>query len=301
MSSQVKNYRNAIKKLLSRESIESILYTAINTPVSKEGDLQFSAFQRNLLQNVFPGFTYEFCSTSTATTTADGELVAMTAVNLNLPDDVLLSYMENYQHDKLTPLVYANPGRCLSYTHVCRPELVKNHPMFINHCHKYGVYHDLSVGFIYPGHERTFIVFDYMGDEHHTNWAAFNHIKLELASFPFALAWLYRDKRFDSASLERMLKSLVGLTESKFLNLRKYINASHQNLQDQANDLGIKYGTLKDSLSEIKNQKFENENADRNVKTAPLRSLEQRYSFLKLLGDHTTELKAAVIPSYWPS
>ena len=301
MSSQVKTYRNAIKKLLKRESIESILYMAINTPVSKEGNLQFSAFQRDLLQNVFPGFTYEFCSTSTATTTADGELIAMTAVNLNLPDDVLLSYMENYQHDKLTPLVYANPGRCLSYTHVCRPELVKTHPMFINHCHKYGIYHDLSVGFIYPGHERTFIVFDYMGDEHHTNWAAFNHIKLELASFPFALAWLYRDKRFDSASLDRMLKSLTGLTEGKLLNLRKYINASHQNLQDQANDLGIKYGTLKDSLSEIKNQKFENENADRNVKTSPLRSLEQRYSFLKLLGDHTTELKAAVIPSYWPN
>ena len=174
--------------------------------------------------------------------------------------------------------------------------------MFRNHCHKYGIYHDLSVGFIYPGHERTFIVFDYMGDEHHTNWAAFNHIKLELASFPFALAWLYRDKRFDSASLERMLKSLTGLTESKLLNLRKYINASHQNLQEQAIDLGIKYGTLKDSLSEIKNQGGRDEKAtNRNSKTTPLRSLEQKYSFLKMLGDHTTELKAAVIPSYWPS
>lgn len=301
MSSPVKTYRNAIKKLLSRETIESILYMAINTSVSKEGDLQFSAFQRDLLQNIFPGFTYEFCSTSTATTAEDGELVAMTAVNLNLPDEVLLSYMENYEHDKLTPLVYANPGRCLSYTHVCRPELVKTHPMFINHCHKYGIHHDLSVGFVYPGHERTFIVFDYMGDKHHTNWAAFDHTKLELASFPFALAWLYRNKRFDSGSLERMLKSLTGLTESKLLNLRKYINASHQNLQDQAIDLGIKYGTLKDSLSEIKNQNPQNEGHGLNSKSTPLRSLEQKYAFLKMLGDHTTELKAPIIPSYWPS
>lgn len=300
MLNQIKSYNNSVRDLLKSDCLEHIIFMAKQASKSKEGDIEFSEFQQSILQKSLPGFTYQFCSTSTATTSATGALIDITSVNLNLPDDVLLSYLANHQYDELTPLVYANPGRCLNYTHVCRQELVKDHPMFINHCHKYGIHHDLSVGYIYPGHERTFIVFDYMGDEHNKNWAMFNHVKLELLSFPFALAWLYRNKKFDLAKLERMMFSLEGLTEGKFLNLRKYINSPRQSLQDQAADLGIKYGTLKDSLSEIRNQILDKTGeTSPTTKNVPLRALEEHYNFLRMLGDNTTELKPALRPPFW--
>lgn len=291
-----KLYKNSVRDILQAEVLQSIIDTGKDLPVTSDGDLAFSSFQRDVLQKAFPGFTYEFCSTSTATTSDEGALVGITSVNLNLPDDVLMSYLANVQYDELTPLVYANPGRCLSYTHVCRKELVKEHPMFINHCHKYGIYHDISVGFIYPAHEDTFIVFDYLGGDHHENWAAFDHIKLELASFPFALTWLYRNKRLDFSKLQKMMNLLSGMTETRLLNLRKYINAPHQNLKEQAQHLGIQYGTLKESLGKIKSQTFSSEELGNNM---PLRALETPYSFLRMLGDHTAELNAAKTPEYW--
>lgn len=290
---------NSIRNLLKADSLQSIVDKTVSTAVTPEGDLEFSAYQQESLQRVLPGFTYEFCSTSTATISSQGELVGITAVNLNLPDDVLMSYLANVQYDELTPLVYANPGRCLSYTHVCRKELVQDHPMFINHCHKFGIHHDISVGIIYPGHENTFIVFDYMGDEHHQNWAAFDHVKLELASFPFALAWLYRNEKIDLAKLKSMFDSLSGMTETRLLNLRKYINAPQQNLQEQAKSLGIQYGTLKESLGLIKRLTFADKDLEgASSQTIPLRALEVPYGFLKMLGDHTVELAPAKAPSW---
>jgi len=293
----MKSDRHAVRDLLKSDCLAHILHMAINAPRSKEGNIEFSHFQQTILQKYLPKFTYQFSCTNTVTTSAKSELKEITSVNLNLPDETLLSYIVNVQYDELRPLVYANPGRCLNYTHICRQELFKDHPMFLNHYQKYGIHHDLSVGYIYPGYELTFIVFDYLGDNDNKNWALFNHMKLELMSFPFALAWLYRNDKLDLPKLERMFLSLEGLTESKLSNLRKYINAPHQNLQNQADDLGIKYGTLKDSLSEIRNQILEKTGyAAKDRKYVPLRILEEHYSFLRMLGDNTVELKLPEMP-----
>jgi len=193
--------------------------------------------------------------------------------------------------DDLSPLVYANPGRALNYTHVYQSDRLENHPFFVKHCRKFGIHHAISVGFFYPGHESTFLSFDYLGDEANVNWVPFNHVKIELASFPFALAWLYRFGIFDQTRLKKMFFLLSGLTESRLLNLRKYINSPLQNFDQQANDLGIKASTLKDDLAMIRDRtilKLEIQ-TDPNRNT-PTRLLDQHYGFLSILGDHTAEL-----------
>ena len=294
-------HKNAVKNIYSAHSIQEIIEVTLKENLSKAGDDNFAKFQKTILEKCLPGFTYEFFSKSTASLCSEGGVLSMSAVNLNLPDEVLFSYLANYQYDELTPLIYANPGRSLSYTHVCPQELVEQHPMFINHCYKYGIYHDTAVGFIYPGHDKTFIVFDYMGDKGNTEWTNLDHTKLELCSFPFALAWLYRLGLFDESKFRSMLTTLVGFTESSLLNARKYINAPHQNLKDQATDLGIKYGTLKDSLGSIKTELIEKLNLHVDAsKNIPLRVLDKNLSFLEMMGDHTTPLKPPLKPPFWP-
>jgi hypothetical protein len=137
----------------------------------------------------------------------------------------------------------------------------------------------MSVGFLNPGHESTFLSFDYMGDENNVDWVPFNHVKIELASFPFALAWLYRSGVFDELRLKKMYLLLSGLTENRLLNLRKYIN------------LGITASTLKEDLAMIRDQTIlKLELKTDPTRNTPTRLLDQHYGFLNLLGDHTTEL-----------
>ena len=132
MQGSSRQYRHAIKTLLARDSLDEILRMAKDTPISKEGDLEFSAFQNRVFEDIFPDFTYEFCTTSQIKLSEKGEMAGISTVNWNLPDECLMSYMMNAQYDSLSPLVYANPGRALNYTHICRPELREEHPFYIN-------------------------------------------------------------------------------------------------------------------------------------------------------------------------
>jgi len=144
---------------------------AQKTPVTPEGNLEFSAFQNRVFEDIFPDFTYEFCTTSQTKLSKKGELLDITTVLWNLPDECLISYMQ---------------GRALNYTHVCRSERLEDYPFFTNHCLKFGIHQAMSVGFLNPGHESTFLSFDYMGDKNNIDWIQFDHVKIELASFPFA-------------------------------------------------------------------------------------------------------------------
>ena len=291
MQGSSRQYRHAIKTLLASDSLDEILRMAKDIPVSKEGDLEFSAFQNRVFEDIFPDFTYEFCTTSQIKLSEKGEMVGITTVNWNLPDECLMSYMMNAQYDSLSPLVYANPGRALNYTHICRPELREEHPFYINHCLKFGIYQGMSVGFLNPGHESTFLSFDYMGDENNEEWVTFDHTKIELASFPFALAWLFRSDVFDELRLKKMFLLLSGLTESRLLNLRKYINSPLQSFEQQAQNLGIRASTLKEDLGIIRDKTIVKlglkVDSSRNT---PTRLLDQHFGFLSLLGDHTAEL-----------
>lgn len=294
MSAHSKQYKNSIKNILSKNSLDEILEQAKITSLTPEGNVDFAAFQNRIFEDIFPDFTYEFSSTSQIKLSEKGEMQDIIAVNWNLPDDVITSYMMNAHLDELSPLVYNNPGRALNYTYVCSSERVEDHPFFVNHCHKYGIYHAIGVGFLHPGHETAYLSFDYLGDKSNIGWIQFNHIKIELASFPFALAWLYRFGAFDETRLRKLFLLLSGLTENRLLNLRKYINSPLLSFDQQATDLGIKASTLKDDLAFIRDQTI----IKLGIKTdpnrnTPTRLLDQNYGFLSLLGDHTAELKSA--------
>ena len=294
MSGLSRQYKHAIKQLLVPDSLDEILRMAKKTPTTPQGDLAFSAFQNQIFEDIFPDFTYEFCATSQVKLTEKGDILNIVTVSWNLPDECLMSYMQHAHLDELSPLVYANPGRALNYTHICRVERVEDHPFFVNHCLKFGIHQGMSVGFLNPGHESTFLSFDYLGDENNVSWVPFDHIKIELASFPFALAWLYRSGAFDELRLKKMFLLLSGLTESRLLNLRKYINSPLQSFDQQAADLGITASTLKEDLATIRDKtilKLElKTDPSRNT---PTRLLDQHYGFLNLLGDHTAELVGA--------
>lgn len=291
MSGVSRQFKHAIKKLLTSDSLDEIILMAKKIPVSPEGDLEFSSFQNRVFEDIFPDFTYEFCTTSQTKLSEKGDILDITTVSWNLPDECLISYMQNAHLDTLSPVVYANPGRALNYTHVCRTERLEDYPFFINHCLKFGIHQAMSVGFLNPGHESTFLSFDYMGDENNVDWVPFNHVKIELASFPFALAWLYRSGVFDDLRLKKMFLLLSGLTESRLLNLRKYINSPLQSFDQQAADLGITASTLKEDLAMIRDQTIlKLELRTDPTRNTPTRLLDQHYGFLNLLGDHTAEL-----------
>lgn len=291
MSGVSSQYKNSIKRLLAPESLDEILRVAKTTPLTREGNVAFSEFQNRVFEDIFPDFTYEFCTTSQIKLSEKGDILDINSVAWNLPEESLLSYMQNAHLDDLSPMVYANPGRALNYTHVRRAERIEDHPLFVNHCLKYGIHHVISVGFLNPGHESTFLSFDYMGDIDNRNWVSFDHIKIELASFPFALAWLYRSAIFDELRLKKMFSLLSGLTESRLLNLRKYITSPLQGFDQQAKDLGITASTLKEDLATIRDRTIIRLGlkTDPNRNT-PTRLLDQHYGFLSLLGDHTAEL-----------
>lgn len=291
MSGSSRQFKHAVKNLLKAESLDEIFEMAKRLPGTTEGNLEFSAFQNSVFERIFPDFTYEFCTTSQITLSDKGEMLGLVTSNWNLPDECVTSYMQHAHLDGLSPLVYANPGRALNYTHVYQGDRLENYPFFVKHCHKFGIFHAISVGFLYPGHESTFLSFDYLGDELNQNWVPFNHDKIELASFPFALAWLFRSDVFDEKRLKKMFLLLSGLTENRLLNLRKYINAPLHNFEQQAADLGIRASTLKDDLAMVRDQTILKLDirTDPNRNT-PTRLLDQHYGFLSMLGDHTAEI-----------
>lgn len=286
-----RQYKHVIKRLLTSNSLDEIFRMAKKIPVTPEGNQAFSAFQNQVFEDIFPDFTYEYCATSQIKLSEKGDILDIATVSWNLPDDCLLSYIEHAHLDDLSPMVYANPGRALNYTHVMRVERVEDHPFFVNHCLKFGIHHGMSVGFLNPGHESTYLSFDYLGDENNMGWVPFDHIKIELASFPFALACLYRSGAFDELRLEKMFLLLSGLTESRLLNLRKYINSPMQSFDQQAADLGITASTLKEDLATIRDKTIlKLELKTDPTRNTPTRLLDQHYGFLSLLGDHTVEL-----------
>ena len=88
-----------------------------------------------------------------------------------------------------------------------------------------------------------------------------------------------------------MFLLLSGLTESRLLNLRKYINSPLQSFDQQAADLGITASTLKEDLATIRDKTILKLGLKTDpTRNTPTRLLDQHYGFLNLLRDHTLEL-----------
>ena len=289
------SHRQAIKQLYKQDMLSSIVEACHTHPVSREGAYAFSAFQRDVLRRIFPGFTYQFCVTSTVMTAQDLNPESVSSVCLDLPDEILLSYMMVAQYDRISPIIFANPGRAVSTAQIHSDEERHLHPFFHLHAANFNIDRGISIGYNYPGHHTTFIAFDYLSDAQNETWLHFDFTRLELATFPFALAWFARRGMIDMKELEKRFHLIADLTEHQLGNLRKFINCPDESYEQQAQSLGIKQATLKESLYKIRDlvtPRFENENKIKSQQSgrALLRPLEYQYSFLTLLGDGTKPL-----------
>lgn len=295
MNSQIFSHRNAIKKIYSPENLVKIIKSANEFELTETGNFKFATFQRNILQNAFDGFTYDFGVTSIIETNSKNVPVDISCVLLGLPDDILDNYMKVAHLDPVTPVTYLNPGRAINYSRVVTKKLVYNHPFYKQHLSKYGIFCGISLCVLFPSHHDTFLTIDYLANEQNNSWDHFDHTRLELASFPFILALLYRRKLMDLKELKRRFLLLEGLTEHQLLNLRKFINSPDQSFDEQAADLGIKSGTLKDDLYNIRDVILPRVGSDKisvsKKSRTSLRKLESECSFFKLLGDHTQPIK----------
>lgn len=297
---QKPKYRNSIKLLLSEAMLSELLDHAHTLPQTAAGDLEFSAYQQSVFQRIFPGLNYEFCTASRVDLSNDETILGLKTTNYNLPDEIVSSYLVNSKYDELSPISYDYPGRALNYTHVCREERVKDHPFFQNHCVKFGIYHAMTIAFLHPWHSNTLLTFDYMGGEKNDNWMRLPHVKIELASFPFALAWLFRDSKIDYGIIKKYFLLLSGLTESRILNLRGYINNTDINFERLGQKLGVKPSWLKEDLANIRDQALEKLGLTiTESKTRPYRILDSHYGFLNMMGDHTIEVPKKSTQKLW--
>lgn len=288
------SHRKAIQSLYASDVLQRILVSAESIPPGKDGDLAFSEFQRDLLQNVFSGFRYDFCATSIVNTETESGGIEVQSICLDFPDSAIENYMNHAHLDELSPLVYRNPGRVLSYTQVISDERAEEHPFYIAHLSKYNFRRGFAVGFHYGGHRQTFITFDYLGRRENASWDFLEKSRFELASFPFAQAYLHRYGVLDRLELARQFLILQDFTEAQLANLRKYINSPHERYAQQAETLGIKSGTLQDDLRATRTiilQKLRTQEEFAHLaKDGPLRILDEHCSFMRALGDHTTPI-----------
>ena len=290
--------RNAIRALYRHDTLLKIQKSARKYPFTAEGDKKFAKDQQEFLQEIFSDFRYDLCMISTVKPDSNQIPIDMTSVLLDLPENILTNYMKVVHYDDLSPLVYLNPGRAVTFTHICSPHAKKNHPFYLKHHKKFGIESITSIGYLYPAHSATFITIDFMGSNRIQNWQKFDYSRLELATFPFVMCWFYRRSEMDYEELTRRFIALADLTEHQLQNLRKYINCSDKSLEEQAKELGIQPGTLKDDLyktREIILSRFydDSHHALGFQKRIPLRGLDQHVGFMRMLGDHTA-------PFTWP-
>lgn len=58
-------HSKSIKALYKESSLRQIAKVARSLPISEAGDLDFFRMQRTMLQQVFPGFSFDFATLST--------------------------------------------------------------------------------------------------------------------------------------------------------------------------------------------------------------------------------------------
>jgi len=158
----------------------------------------------------------------------------------------------------------------------------------------------MTLSFQNPERLQTFLAFEYLGAKCNTTWGLITHSQLELASFPFALAWFYRKGFMDDAALDRRFQALEGLTEAQLTHIRKYVNSTDLSFQHQASELGISANWLKENLYNVRDtlaHKFDWDVRSSKKAQVSLRSLEREYRFFEMLGDPTDPLQLPFIPT----
>ncbi|OZB16922.1 MAG: hypothetical protein B7X53_07635, partial [Hyphomonas sp. 34-62-18] len=125
-------------------------------------------------------------------------------------------------------------------------------------------------------------------------WEELDLRLLEIATFPFALSWLFRKGAIDEARYNRYIERLSDLTPNQILYLRKFVNSPWQDLATQAKELGYSHGGYKQTLYSIRDAIIDKlslpENGFLGQKSTSLRIIDHDYAFLRMLGDPTAPL-----------
>ncbi|MFN4024834.1 MAG: hypothetical protein ACK4MQ_08375 [Hyphomonas sp.] len=207
--------------------------------------------------------------------------------------DICPSIIGNYETadlpDPFSPLVHRYPGRAIYNLALMGESQWIRSPLYTDHCKLYGIYRILRIGYRYPGKDRLFLSIDYTASELNQSWGRFGPSEMELASFPFALAWLLRHGALDAPRLEAYFDRIFDLSAAQVTYLRKYVNSPEQDLAGQAADLGYSVGGYKQSLYALRDAVYDRLNLPserfRQDTSKSLRLLDHNYRFLTLMGD----------------
>ena len=282
-------YTRSIRSIYSSKSLAEIAKRAKHRARSTIGDREFSDFQRQIIQAHLPLFHFDFLATSLIVCDSAFMPVETDVVCLNIDDALAEGYANVAHFDEVSPLCYINSGRAVSTENMRTIDEWHNHPVYEHHCKFFDIEKMITISFRSREFLTKHLAFEYLASSDHTTWNIFDHHLLELASFPFALAWYFRKGLMDEATLTRRFLALSDLTEAKLTHLRMYVNSPDLTFLEQATELKISEAWLKENLYEIRNRLAPRMKWDVTKRKVPssLRLLEREFQFMDMLGDPT--------------
>lgn len=285
---------NALRDMLRRASLTAVSRTAKRIPKGTLGDRDFLRYQIETLENVFSGVRIDFCAVSTMLLDTDLKPKGFDCSLLNIHTSMIDNYDVVAAYDDLSPVVHLNPGRVVRHDFVFDQQSWQASPLFLKHCRLYDIHRLMRIAFQYPSMDRKVISFDYLGADDNKTWEELDLRLLEIATFPFALSWLFRKGAIDETRYNRYIERLSDLTPNQILYLRKFVNSPWQDLATQAKELGYSHGGYKQTLYSIRDAIIDKlslpENGFLSQKSTSLRIIDHDYAFLRMLGDPTAPL-----------
>ena len=277
-----------LRALYTATELSVILWETLQLKNSNADLRSLGEVQQEYLQKHLSGFKYDFATASIIRVDKHKRPLDVKSYlhNFSEPDDVVLaSYYEAIEHDHLSKLVYMNPGWALSHQDVF-PGPPENHAFFQQHASKFGFAKSYSLGFYQPLHDRVFLAFDYLGSIENPTWEAFDPEVLELASFPFALAWLHLSDHIGERVLEEHFAALSDLKPFQLAMVRVFINQPDIGLKKQADAFGCGYNHFKKSIYQIKDKiAIQFDDAVASEQKVPLIKLQRYCHLFNILPD----------------
>ena len=279
----------ALNALYGERFLREILSRASKSLGSKCGDIAFSEFQRETLKHRFKGLSFDCLTTSLVRCDADLLPEEADVLCLDIDERLAEGYGEVAHFDDVSPLSYLNSGRLINAAELRPYKEWLSHPFYLQHCKFFGIANSMTISFQHPELHASFLAFEYLSREGPGETQHVNHQELELASFPFAMAWFFRKGLMDDKALERRFQAMQGLTEAQLVHLRKYVKCPTQSFKHQAADLGISETWLKESLYNVRDLVSCRLDwpLSPGSKSTPstLRMLDKEFRFMEMLGD----------------
>lgn len=279
---------NALKAIYAPFTLREIALWAKTCLRGPTGDLEFSKIQKKIIESAFPGFSFDFLTTSTIICDDEMMPIATNVLCLDIATALADGYGDVAHLDDMSPASYLNTGRTIYSGNVRSYEEWQEHPFYTMHCKQFDIARSMTLSFQNPERRRTYLAFEYLGSSDNHSWGAITHQQLELATFPFALAWFYRKDFMDDAALDRRFCALEGMTDAQLIHVRKFINGVDLSLKHQAEELGISSNWLKESLYSVRNNlagKFNWDLRSSKSSQSSLRPLERELRMFEMLGD----------------